>query len=334
MISMAKDEQMILEIKKHWAYWAFPLLFTILTGGVLLPWFIYRLLRYFMDEIIVTNPKFYVSTGVIAKDVISTPITKINNVYYGVSFFGRILGYGTLYVQSGALLGGSGYSGITNPEQAYNAVENAIEQAELQTETQNHVTQRSTTYQLTSQLSNEFNQSIGGLKLGDTVDQMRVVLGREDRSKPSVDMPWLQNYEYRDVIVSVDNNKRVIGLVTCSNRFKTERGLHEGSTLQQVIDEYGLNCSRELSGDSTLYEYPYNSSSDANKSAIMRFAIKNNIVEYISLRVSTGQERSDILANVRTLDRNPDVVSKQNESSNTQLATTVLTTFNRRTSSY
>ena len=126
MILIGKDEQEILRFKKHWGHLLIPFVAGLLTGGILFLWFFYRLARHLSDEIVLTNQKFHVSVGVISKDVISTPLSKINNVSYAQSIVGRIFGYGTIYVQSAATFGASGYTGIVDPVRAKTEIEQAI----------------------------------------------------------------------------------------------------------------------------------------------------------------------------------------------------------------
>ena len=149
MIQFENDEQEIARIKKHYMYFFAPLFFTIMwaiyvngkghdsvetiIGTLISPpffWLVYKIARYAVDEIVLTNQKFYIRVGLIKKDVISTPLKKINNVSYSQGLLGRICGYGTIYVQSAAILGGSGYSYIINPDKVKNTIEQAIEAKE------------------------------------------------------------------------------------------------------------------------------------------------------------------------------------------------------------
>ena len=127
MISLGTGEETVYVLKKHWLYFiGVPLIFTLLTGGILLPWLLYRLAVYHFDEIVVTNQKFHIRVGLINKAVASTPLKNINNVTFQQGLFGRIFGYGTVNVHSAALLGMSSYSYICNPELAKASIEQAI----------------------------------------------------------------------------------------------------------------------------------------------------------------------------------------------------------------
>lgn len=98
-------------------------------------------------------------------------------------------------------------------------------------------------------------------------------------------------------------------MVSYSPAVKTERNIHEGSTLQDVINAYGRRCAVQNFDGATLYEYPYDTPQDSL--AVMRFAVKNGVVDYISLRIVTdAKEKSDILAAMKTLWREAIVMAK------------------------
>lgn len=138
--------------------------------------------------------------------------------------------------------------------------------------------------------------SLGGISLGDSIEKMHNILGREDRITGE---PTESHHEYRDVVITY-NGRRVTGIVSYSPAVKTERGIREGATLQQVIAAYGRRCSVQTFEDMTLYEYPYDTAQGTL--AVMRFAIKNNVVEYISLRyVNDATERQKIISTLKTL---------------------------------
>ena len=144
----------------------------------------------------------------------------------------------------------------------------------------------------------EFNLSLGKLKLGDSVEIMRQIFGREDRVTPSK-IPNHRHAEYKNIVVIL-NGDSVEGLISYGNEIQTERGIHQGSTLAEVIAAYGQRAAVYEYDGLTLYEYPYESV--GGNLAVMRFAIKNNVVDYISLRLATD-EREDILQDVKTLDK-------------------------------
>ena len=104
MVSVSSEETVVMNLEKHWMYWVLPIITVI--GVLVIP---YRLARFYIDKIVLINRKFYVSAGLISKEIITTPIDKITKIYYETGLLGRIFGYGTIFVQSGAA---SGYSYI------------------------------------------------------------------------------------------------------------------------------------------------------------------------------------------------------------------------------
>ena len=138
--------------------------------------------------------------------------------------------------------------------------------------------------------------NLGGVQLGDSLEKVRQVFGKEDRVTGS---PPETKIEYRDIVVYY-NGRNVTGLVSYSPAVKTERNIHEGSSLNEVIATYGRRCSVQNYEGSMLYEYPYENQQGGL--SVMRFAIKNGVVDYISLRtVSDAAEKSKILSTVKTI---------------------------------
>jgi uncharacterized membrane protein YdbT with pleckstrin-like domain len=129
-MDLGKNEQAVLRIQKHWMYFFWPLVVTVFTMGIGIVWLIYRALRYYMDEIILTNQKFNIKVGVVSVNSGSTPLSKINNFNYDQGILGRIFGYGTIYIQSAATAGLSGYSYVTNPAYIKSILESTAEKNE------------------------------------------------------------------------------------------------------------------------------------------------------------------------------------------------------------
>ena len=107
--------------------------------------------------------------------------------------------------------------------------------------------------------------------------------GAENEIRPSEDFPNTFYHEYKDVVVTVKNNL-VRGIATYTDAVKDNRGIRQGDNAQKVFDVYGAEYWKiEAEDGETFYEYPFEATDGT--SAVMRFAIKNNLVEYISLRV-------------------------------------------------
>ena len=127
-----------------------------------------------------------------------------------------------------------------------------------------------------------YTLSLGRLKLGDTVETVHAILGTENKIRASKTLTGSDFYEYADCVVTVKND-----LVTCIASYtaaiKTERGIRQGDALEKVITAYGAAPWTNSDSDgTTFYEYPFES---AGGLAVMRFAVKDDSVEYISLRL-------------------------------------------------
>ena len=86
-----------------------------------------------------------------------------------------------------------------------------------------------------------------------------------------------------DDMEAVTQNDTVVALVSNSSKVMTKREIRQGDSLQKVLQAYGTpNFESDYNG-SKLYEYKFVSSN--NRNCLLRFAIKNQKVEYISMRV-------------------------------------------------
>ncbi len=142
------------------------------------------------------------------------------------------------------------------------------------------------------------NLSVGGINTGASVNQMHKVLGKEKEIRKSQNTPGNSYYEYNDVVVCVNGDK-VISVATYTNIPQTEKGIRQGDSLNKVFSTYGRVCSVEHFDDLTLYEYPFEL--ERGNYSIMRFAIKNDTIEYVSLRIVDSNEFNKISSAKRTL---------------------------------
>lgn len=95
--------------------------------------------------------------------------------------------------------------------------------------------------------------SLGGLDLGITLDEMHNRLGQESSSKQDGNHMY---YFYEGLKVgSVDN--KLTSLVSENDEVKTKRGIHQGSTLDEVVSAYGNPTSTLAYDGKTLYEYTF-----------------------------------------------------------------------------
>lgn len=140
--------------------------------------------------------------------------------------------------------------------------------------------------------------SLGGVNLRMHVDEMRQVIGNEKEIRDSQTTPGNSYYEYNDAVVCM-NGGEVISVATYTNAPQTEKGLRQGDPLSKVLSAYGRVCCVTDFEDLTLYEYPFEL--NGGKFAVMRLAVKNDSVEYISLRLVSNEDFQDISSRRRSI---------------------------------
>jgi uncharacterized membrane protein YdbT with pleckstrin-like domain len=118
------SEQRVFAVRRHWMALAstFVLFFAFLLGGLLLLvafrrhppaeafavfflifsvlWFLWFVLDWYFEEIVVTNRRVLLVTGVLNKKVGIMPLIKVTDLTFEQTLWGRMLGYGTFIVES------------------------------------------------------------------------------------------------------------------------------------------------------------------------------------------------------------------------------------------
>ena len=154
--------------------------------------------------------------------------------------------------------------------------------------------------------NDEFNLSLGELKLGNTPEEVKIILGTNFKEATGYKRI---TYKYNDIDVIFRNNV-VQELSSHTNNIQTEKGIKQGTSLQQVISTYGKECSVNIDDELTLYEYLFQSQEGRN--AVIRFATRNNFVDYINLKIIDDSEKDKILSNVQTVDyEKPHAIAKK-----------------------
>jgi len=80
--------------------------------GLVLAWRLFRLRSY---ELIVTNHRVILQTGILAKSSMDTRLDKINNIEHRQSLWGRLLSYGDVEIDTASETGVSRFHNIANP---------------------------------------------------------------------------------------------------------------------------------------------------------------------------------------------------------------------------
>lgn len=124
--------------------------------------------------------------------------------------------------------------------------------------------------------------SLGGIAIGDTKNKVYSMLGKE--SKISYEFSDSNpRYQYPNMEVVMSGNI-VTAFVSKNARVKTGRGIGEGNSVQDVLAVYGKTDMIMEYGGYLLYEYRFTSANGRN--CLLRFAMKNGTVSYISGRIA------------------------------------------------
>lgn len=108
-----------LEIKKHWLWWGWFVVFSILTvWSLIFPILIlgYAFLRWKLDKIEIVDGILKSREGLICINKKAIPLDKISMVNTNTNFISEMLHAGDLIVQSSAENNAIKYSCIENPE--------------------------------------------------------------------------------------------------------------------------------------------------------------------------------------------------------------------------
>jgi membrane protein YdbS with pleckstrin-like domain len=93
--------------------------------GLVLAWRLFRLRSY---ELIVTNHRVILQTGILAKSSMDTRLDKINNIEHRQSLWGRLLSYGDVEIDTASETGVSRFHNIANPLELKRTIMVAAEQ--------------------------------------------------------------------------------------------------------------------------------------------------------------------------------------------------------------
>lgn len=136
--TLRNGEKLVLEVKRHWLVLLKPALWTGLFAvlGIILlfipaiqigsivffgiavimgGWLVYKIYDRKFDLWAVTNMRVIDENGVFSHNAKESPLDKINNVSYQQTFWGRVLGYGAVQIQTAAEMGATTYTLVTSP---------------------------------------------------------------------------------------------------------------------------------------------------------------------------------------------------------------------------
>ncbi|MBN6036730.1 PH domain-containing protein [Amycolatopsis sp. 195334CR] len=145
-------ERRVIRIRRHWAtlLWdsfeaAALLAICVLVSYVLPPsmwlvnnilWyaallvilrFAYLVMEWWVERLVVTDKRFVMTTGVFTTKVLMMPISKVTDLTYQRTAWGRMLGYGTMVVESaGQIQALNKIDYLPKPEEFYDTISELV----------------------------------------------------------------------------------------------------------------------------------------------------------------------------------------------------------------
>jgi len=145
-------ERRVIRIRRHWAvllwdtFEAAALLVVCLLVSYLLPpslwvvqnilWYVallvvlrfaYVIIEWWVERLVVTDKRFVMTTGVLTTKVAMMPISKVTDLTYQRSAWGRLLGYGTMVVESaGQIQALNRIDYLPRPEEFYDTISELV----------------------------------------------------------------------------------------------------------------------------------------------------------------------------------------------------------------
>ncbi|EME57452.1 PH domain-containing protein [Amycolatopsis decaplanina] len=145
-------ERRVIRIRRHWAvllwdtFEAVALLAVCVLVSYLLPpaawviqnilWyaallvilrFAYVVMEWWVERLVVTDKRFVMTTGVYTTKVLMMPITKVTDLTYERSAWGRMMGYGTMVVESaGQIQALNRIDYLPKPEEFYDTISELV----------------------------------------------------------------------------------------------------------------------------------------------------------------------------------------------------------------
>ena len=98
---LAPNEHIVYQAKFPWIYTLNSILILILLGWILIGIYLFfaRMIRRWTTEIVVTNHRLIVKTGLISKNIRELNLSTIEEVKLNQTFWGGLLNYGSLDIR-------------------------------------------------------------------------------------------------------------------------------------------------------------------------------------------------------------------------------------------
>lgn len=145
-------ERRVIRIRRHWAvllwdtFEAAALLVICVMVSYLLPaalyigqnvlWYLallvilrfaYKVMEWWVERLVVTDKRFVMTTGVFTTKVLMMPISKVTDLTYERTATGRMMGYGTMVVESaGQIQALNKIDYLPRPEEFYDTISELV----------------------------------------------------------------------------------------------------------------------------------------------------------------------------------------------------------------
>jgi hypothetical protein len=149
---LLSTERRVIRVRRHWAVVAWDafeaaallavaiILSTLLSAGawlfqnilwyaglLVLVRFAYTLYAWWDEQLVITDKRFVLITGVLTTRVAMMPLSKVTDLTYERSMAGRVFGYGTVVVESaGQIQAFNRIDHLPQPEQIYDAISELV----------------------------------------------------------------------------------------------------------------------------------------------------------------------------------------------------------------
>ena len=147
---------------------------------------------------------------------------------------------------------------------------------------ENRYDDKEATKETVKEIKSDTDLILGKVYIGEYLEDVKRIMGNPLKISEPNEQGQIQ-YKFADATVSVTDGV-VTAFVSENATLSTKRGIKQGDSLDKVIAQYGDNpYGNSTYGDTTLYEYKF--ISDRGDECLLRFAVKNDVVDYISGRV-------------------------------------------------
>ena len=123
--NLAPGESILYRARYHWVLYRFTIIVLVLAAAFVvlaLLAFLVRRFRANQDEFVVTNRRVIRKVGFYAREIQQAPLEKVQDITVEQGVFGRMLGYGTVIVETASEKGMLIFPSIATPEGFRNAV--------------------------------------------------------------------------------------------------------------------------------------------------------------------------------------------------------------------